>query len=92
MVGVMLVIGDPRNESEEVICKWAMERAKAGDLFIFSQYGMGSPYWNEEMKKMISAGYDFRWLQGLRLYDIGQLGATIQGAGQYGEVKAEPVQ
>lgn len=86
MVGVLLVVGDPRNPSEEIIARWATDRAKAGDLFVFSQYGTGSPYWNDEMRKMLSAGFDFRWLQGLRLFDIGQLGATISGAGQYGEM------
>lgn len=88
MVGVLLVVGDPRNPSEEIIAKWAEDRARAGDLFVFSQYGTGSPYWSDEMRKMIGAGYDFRWLQGLRLFDIGQLGATISGAGQYGEMQA----
>lgn len=88
MVGTLLVLGDPRNESEEIICKWAAERADAGDLFIFSQYGAGSPYWNDEMRKMVTSGYDFRWLRGLRLFDIGQLGATIEGAGKFGEIVA----
>lgn len=87
MVGVLLELGDPRNDGEKVICEWATKRAKAGDLFVFSQFGTGSPYWNDEMRKMITAGYDFRWLRGLRLYDIGQLGATIEGAGQYGEAQ-----
>ena len=86
MVGVLLVVGDPCNAAEEIKAKWAVERAKLGELFVFSQYGSGSPYWNDEMRKMLPLGYDFRWLQGLRLFDIGQLGATISGAGQYGEV------
>jgi hypothetical protein len=90
MVGVLLVVGDPCNSVEEVKAKWAVERAKLGELFVFSQYGSGSPYWNDEMRKMLPLGYDFRWLQGLRLFDIGQLGATISGAGQYGEVPVPP--
>lgn len=88
MVGILLAVGDPRNESERVAADWAIKEQEAGNLFVFSQYGSGSPYWNDEMRKMTPAGYDFRWLQGLRLFDIGQLGATIQGAGAYGEMKA----
>lgn len=90
MVGVLIELGDPTNDRELAICRWAETRAKAGDLFVFSQYGTGSPYWNDEMRKMLAAGYDFRWLQGLRLYDLGQLGATIAGAGQYGEIPVPP--
>lgn len=86
MLGVMVSIGDPTNDREREIAKWAKERAEAGDVFVFSQYGTGSPYWNDEMRKMLTAGYDFRWLQGLRLYDLNQLGATIQGCGEFGEV------
>ena len=90
MVGVLLVVGNPRNEAEKSIADWAIAEQEAGNLFVFSQYGSGSPYWNDSMKTLLSAGYDFRWLQGLRLFDIGQLGATISGAGQYGEVPVPP--
>lgn len=86
MLGVLMAIGDPTNERETKIAEWAKERAEAGDVFVFSQYGTGSPYWNDDMRKMLVAGYDFTWLQGLRLYDLNQLGATIAGAGKYGEV------
>lgn len=90
MLGVLMAIGDPTNEREEKIAKWAKERAEAGDVFVFSSYGTGSPYWNDDMRKMMTAGYDFRWLQGLRLYDLNQLGATISGCGQYGELAIPP--
>lgn len=85
-IGVLLAMGDPRNAGEKVIADWAIAEQEAGHLFVFSEFGMGSPYWNEEMEKMVTSGYDFRWLQGLRLFDIGQLGATIQGCGAYGEM------
>lgn len=89
-VGFLLALGDPRNESEKIICDWAIEETRLEHLFVFSEYGMGSPYWNEEMEKMVTSGYDFRWLQGLRLFDIGQLGATIQNCGSYGELLPAP--
>jgi hypothetical protein len=85
MIGVLLELGDPTNSHEEKVCAWAKTRSEAGDLFIFSQYGSGSPYWNESMGKMIALGYDFRWLRGLRLFDIGNLGATVQNAGAFGQ-------
>src|SRR6185436_11325773 len=84
MIGILLELGDPTNSHEEKVCAWAKTRSEAGDLFIFSQYGSGSPYWNESMSKMIALGYDFRWLRGLRLFDIGNLGATVQNAGAFG--------
>lgn len=87
MLGKLLVVGDPTNEREKAIADWAIKRMEAGDVFVFSSYGAGSPYWNDEMRKMVTSGYDFRWLQGLRLYDLSQLGATIEGCGEFGEVK-----
>lgn len=86
MLGQLHSIGDPTSEREERIAAWAVKEAEEGNLFVFSQYGAGSPYWNDEMRKMLPAGYDFRWLQGFRLFDIGQLSATVSGTGAYGEI------
>lgn len=90
MLGYLHECGDFTNDRERAIKGWAEEEARRGHLFVFSMYGAGSPYWNDEMRKMLHAGYDFRWLQGFRLFDIGQLSATVSGTGMYGEkVKEE---
>lgn len=84
MVGELKEIGDPTNEREREIAKWATEQAGSGYLFIFG-YGAGTPYWNPHMEVLRSAGYDFTWLQGYRLLDIGQLACVVSGSGMYGE-------
>jgi len=85
MVGTLVAIGDPTTEREKVIADWAIKEHEAGNYFVFSQYGAGSAYWDDDMKKMAPLGYDFSWLQGHRLFDIGQLSATVSGAGIYGQ-------
>jgi hypothetical protein len=85
MLGQLVEIGDPTNTRETTIANWAIDEHEKGNLFVFSMYGAGSPYWNDEMRKMLPSGFDFRWLQGLRLFDIGQLSATVSGSGMYGE-------
>lgn len=87
MVGILLAVGDPRNASEKVVADWAIAEQEAGHLFVFTQY-MDQSFWNDEMRKLVSSGYDFRWLQGIQLFDIGQLSATIQNCGAYGELRA----
>lgn len=86
MLGELVEIGDPTSEREKVIADWAIKEHESGHLFVFSQYGSGSPYWDDEMRKMLPIGYDFRWLQGYRLFDIGQLATTVSGTGSYGEI------
>lgn len=85
MVGSLVAIGDPTSERERVIADWAIKEYEAGNYFIFSQYGAGSPYWDDDMRKMEPLGYDFGWLKGYRLFDIGQLAATVSGTGAYGQ-------
>lgn len=85
MVGRLEEVGDPTCEREKVIADWAVKQASEGRLFVFSTFGAGSPYWDEHMLALLAAGYDFRWLQGMRLFDISQLAATIEGSGTYGE-------
>lgn len=84
MIGSLYAIGDPRNDDEKVIADWAIEERDAGHYFVFSNYGGGTPYWDDEMRKMLPLGYDFSWLAGYRLFDIGQLSATVSGTDQYG--------
>lgn len=91
MLGALQEIGDPTTERERVIAEWAKNEASVGHYFVFSMYGAGSPYWNDEMRKMLPVGYDFRWLQGLRLFDIGQLSATVDGTGPFGEQVKAPL-
>lgn len=86
MLGQLHAIGDPTSEREAAIAAWARDEAELGHLFVFSQYGAGTPYWEDAMRSMLPAGYDFRWLQGFRLFDIGQLSATVSGTGAYGEI------
>jgi hypothetical protein len=85
MVGTLEEIGDLRNDADKAIADWAIDEKEQGHYFLFSSYGSGSPYWNDEMKKMLPLGYDFTWLQGFRLFDIAQLACTVEGAGVYGE-------
>lgn len=85
MVGALIAVGMPRNEGEEQNAKWAKAEAKAGHLFIFSAWGSGSEIYTNEMGSMERYGYDFAWLRGYRLFDIGQLGMTVEGSGAYGE-------
>lgn len=87
MVGSLQAIGDATSERERVIAEWAEAQAEAGALFTFSMFGAGSPYWDDEMRKMIPLGFDFTWLQGLRLFDITQLSATMENTGAYGEFR-----
>lgn len=87
MVGSLQAIGDPTSEKERVIAEWAMKQAEAGALFVFSVYGAGAEYWDKQMSKMLPLGFDFTWLQGLRLFDIAQLSAVVENTGAYGEVK-----
>lgn len=89
MVGELVALGDPRNENEAALCAWAKTEAEAGHSFIFSAWGAGSDIWTPEMETMKSIGYDFRWLQGYRLFDIGQLGMTVSNCGVYGELLVE---
>lgn len=85
MVGSLAAIGVPRNEAEAQQAKWAKIEAEAGRLFIFSAWGSGSEMYTNEMAGMERYGYDFAWLRGYRLFDIGQLGMTVSGSGAYGE-------